>query len=105
MSKQDTHFFNVFSLVIGLLVAVAVRLFARARIVASRTQDLQVLTQADYSRNVDARIHPLAQEPIAGRHNSPLACQAEHAADAGSADDAALAEQRTRPLEPDCEPF
>src|SRR5207244_4494688 len=43
VSKQDTHFFNVFSLVIGLLVAVAVGLFALARIVASHTQDLQVL--------------------------------------------------------------
>ena len=34
VSKQDTHFFNVFSLVIGLLVAVAIGLFALARIVA-----------------------------------------------------------------------
>ena len=34
MSKQDTHFFNVFSLVIGLLVAVAVGLFALARTIA-----------------------------------------------------------------------
>ena len=31
MSKQDTHFFNVFSLVIGLLVAIAILLFALAR--------------------------------------------------------------------------
>ena len=27
MSKQDTHFFNVFSLVIALLVAVTIALF------------------------------------------------------------------------------
>ena len=43
MSKQDTHFLNVFSLVIGLLVAIAIVLFALARIVASHTQEKQVL--------------------------------------------------------------
>src|ERR1700691_2238277 len=34
VSKQDTHFFNVFSMVIGLLVAIAIALFALARVVA-----------------------------------------------------------------------
>ena len=85
MSKQDTHFFNVFSLVISLLVAVAVGLFALARIVASHTQNLQVLTEADYSKNVDARIHPLVREAIAGRDNSALAIKPAVAAAAGSA--------------------
>lgn len=84
MSKQDTHFFNVFSMVIGLLVAVAVGLFALARIVASHTQDLQVLSEADYSKSVAARIHPPAQVAIAGRDNSALAIKAATAA-AGSA--------------------
>ena len=73
MSKQDTHFFNVFSLVIGLLMAVAVGLFALARIVASQTQDLQVLTDAEYSKNVHARIRGPVQEAIAGQDNSALA--------------------------------
>jgi cytochrome c5 len=85
MSKQDTHFFNVFSMVIGLLAAVAVGLFALARIVASHTQDLQVLSEADYSKNVDARIHPPAQVAIAGRDNSALAIKPAEAAAAGSA--------------------
>jgi len=77
VSKQDTHFVNVFSMVIGLLVAIAIVLFALARIVASRTQDLQVLTEADYARNVAARIEPPAQEAIAGKDNSALAIKAE----------------------------
>jgi len=85
MSKQDTHFFNVFSMVIALLVAVAVGLFALARIVASHTQDLQVLSEADYSKNVDARIRPPAQVAIAGRDNSALAIKPAEAAGAGSA--------------------
>ena len=47
MSKQDTHFINVFSLVIALLVAFAIGIFVFARIVASHTQDRQVLSEAD----------------------------------------------------------
>ena len=85
MSKQDTHFVNVFSMVIGLLVAVAIILFALARYVASRTQDVQVLTEADYARNVAARIEPAAQEAIAGKDNSALAIKAEGPAAAAGA--------------------
>lgn len=77
MSKQDTHFFNVFSLVIGLLVAVAIGLFALARIVASQTQDLEVYTEADYARNVAGRITPLSHEAVAGQDNSALAIKPE----------------------------
>ena len=65
VSKQDTHFFNVFSLVIGLLVTIAIGLFALARIVASHTQNRQVLSEADYAKNVAERIAPPSHE--AGR--------------------------------------
>jgi cytochrome c5 len=85
MSKQDTHFFNVFSMVIALLAAIAIGIFALARIVASHTQDLQVLTEADYSKNVAARIAPLAQEAVAGQDNSALAIKPQGPAAAGSA--------------------
>lgn len=85
MSKQDTHFFNVFSLVIGLLVAVTIVLFALARVVASNTQEKQVLTEADYSRNVAARISEPSHEAVAGADNSALAIKAETPAGAGSA--------------------
>ena len=85
MSKQDTHFFNVFSLVIGLLVAVAIGLFALARIVASHTQDRQVLSEADYAKNVAARVAPPSEEAIAGHDNSALAIKAPGPAAAGSA--------------------
>lgn len=77
MSKQDTHFFNVFSLVIGLLVAIAIGIFALARIVASHTQDLEVYTEADYARNVAARLAPLSHEAVAGQDNSALAIKPE----------------------------
>ena len=85
MSKQDTHFFNVFSLVIGLLVAVTIGLFALARIVASHTQERQVLTEPDYSKNVAARIAEPSREAIAGADNAALAIKVETPAGAGSA--------------------
>jgi cytochrome c5 len=90
MSKQDTHFFNVFSLVIGLLVAVAIGIFALARIVASHTQDLAVYTEADYNKSVAARIAPPVREAIAGRDNTALAIKPETAQAAGSAAPASL---------------
>jgi cytochrome c5 len=77
MSRQDTHFFNVFSMVIGLLVAIAIVLFALARIVASQTQDLEVYTEADYAKNVAARIAPLSHEAVAGKDNSALVIKPE----------------------------
>jgi len=85
VSKQDTHFFNVFSLVIGLLVAVTIALFALARIVASHTQEKQVLTEPDYSKSVAARIAGPSQEAVAGADNSALAIKVETPAAAGSA--------------------
>jgi cytochrome c5 len=86
VSKQDTHFFTVFSLVIALLVAVAIGLFALARIVASHTQDRQVLSEADYAKNVAARIASPTQEAIAGHDNSALAMKAPGPAGAGTAE-------------------
>jgi len=84
VSKQDTHFFNVFSLVIGLLMAVAIGIFAFARIVASHTQDKQVMEEADYSRNVQARLAAPSREAVAGQDNTAMAIRIEGPA-AGSA--------------------
>lgn len=84
MSRQDTHFFNVFSLVIGLLVTVTICLFVLARIVASHTQEQQVLTEPDYSKKVAARITEPSREAIAGADNSALAIKVQTPAGAGS---------------------
>ena len=101
MSKQDTHFFNVFTMVITLLAAVTVGLFALARIVASRTQERQVFTEADYSRNVETRVRPLVQIAVAGRDNSALAIQVPAAA-AGSGTAAAIPKDGTELYEQTC---
>jgi cytochrome c5 len=102
VSKQDTHFFNVFSMVIGLLIAIAVGIFALARIVASHTQDLQVLTEPDYAKNVDTRLQPLSHEAIAGKDNSALAIKVEGPAAAGSAAVAAMPADGTAMFEQTC---
>jgi cytochrome c5 len=83
VSKQDTHFFNVFSLVIGILVAVAIALFAFARVVASKTQEKQMLVDAAYTKGVETRVQPFARVAVAGQDNSAL--KIESASPAGAA--------------------
>ena len=86
MSKQDTHFFNVFSLVIGLLVAVAIFLFALSRIVAGQTQDKEVFGEPNYLTSVTERIQPFSREAVAGQDNAALAiAPTKPAGQAGSA--------------------
>ena len=72
MSKQDTHFFNTFSLVIGLLVVVALGIFALARSVAAETQEKQMLVESHYLKGVSERVQPFARVAVAGQDNSAL---------------------------------
>jgi cytochrome c5 len=85
VSKQDTHFINIFSLVIGILAAIAIAIFALARNVASHTQDQQVLVEAQYLKSVDGRIQPFSHEAVAGADNSALAIKADAGAPAAGA--------------------
>lgn len=90
MSKQDTHFINIFSLVIGILVAIAIAIFALARNVASHTQDVDVRAEAQYLKSVDGRIQPFAQEAVAGQDNTRLAIKADTTAAAATGGSAAI---------------
>jgi cytochrome c5 len=87
VSKQDTHFFNTFSMVIGLLIVIAIGIFALARVVASETQDKQVLEEKSYLKSVEGHLQPVAKVAVAGADNSALAIKP----DAGSADAAGSA--------------
>jgi cytochrome c5 len=87
VSKQDTHFFNVFSMVIGLLIVIAIGIFALARVVASETQDKQVLEESRYLKSVQGRLQPAGQVAVAGQDNAALAIKA----DAGAAGQAGSA--------------
>jgi len=102
MNKQDTHFVNVFSLVIALLVAFAVSIFALARVVASRTQDLQVLTEADYAKNVAERLRLPSEEAVAGQDNSALAIKADLPAGAAGSAAVAIPKNGTELFEQTC---
>jgi cytochrome c5 len=73
VSKQDTHFFDVFSLVIGLLVVITIVLFAFARMLGGRLQTRDIYSQPDYLSSVAARIQPFSREAVAGQNNAALA--------------------------------
>jgi cytochrome c5 len=72
VSKQDTHFFNVFSVVIGLLVAVALMLFALARFIGDKTQVPETYADKAYVNSADERTRPLVRVAVAGQDNSGL---------------------------------
>jgi cytochrome c5 len=75
-NNQDTHFLNIFSLVIGLLAAIAILLLALARVVGNRTEVADVYQDPEYIQSVIARIRPVVREAIAGQDNSALKIQA-----------------------------
>ena len=83
MSKQDTHFVNTFSMVIGLLVVVALCLIALARVVAAHTQDTDVVEQRDFATSVASRIEPLSQEALVGHDNTDMAIKPDSPAGTG----------------------
>jgi cytochrome c5 len=75
VSKQDTHFFNMFSIVIALLAAITVGIFVLSRIVAGRTQEQHVLVERQYLEAVEERLQPVARVAVAGEDNSALAIE------------------------------
>ena len=72
MSKQDSLLFNNFSLVLGILVAVTLALFAFARHVGATRQLSQVTQDPRYIAGVEERLQPVARVAIAGQDNSAL---------------------------------
>jgi cytochrome c5 len=71
--SSDTHFFNSFSLVLGILVALAIMIFALARVVGGGAQARNVQTERLYLKEVQTNIEPVAHVAIAGKDNSALA--------------------------------
>jgi len=74
--QQDVKFINHFSLIIGILVALAVLIFAFSRSVAGRTQDVDVFKDSAYVADVQQRTAPFAREAIAGQNNAALKIEA-----------------------------
>lgn len=73
MSKHDSHFFNVFSVVLGLLVAFAIGVFAFAHYIGQREQATHVLTDPMLQQSVVERVSGPARVAVAGQDNSALA--------------------------------
>ena len=76
MSKSessDTQFFNSFSLVLGVLIAFAIVLFAVARSIGADSQGAAVLLEPLHLAAVQRNIAPFSQVAIAGKDNSALA--------------------------------
>jgi cytochrome c5 len=77
VSKKDSQFFNVFSLVLGILVAIALALIGVARAVGVNTQRVHVLEDAKYVAEVDARVRQPVRIAVAGQDNSALEIKEE----------------------------
>ena len=75
MSKHDDHFFNVFSVVIGLLVAVTIGIFVLARIAGYEHQGQYAGKVGPAAALVAERIAPVGQVAVAGQDNSAIAIQ------------------------------
>jgi cytochrome c5 len=73
MSKQDSHFFNNFSLVLGILFAVTIGLFVFARHIGEENQGKQVLTDPRYVESVKTRLQPEGRVALNAEDNAALA--------------------------------
>lgn len=76
MSKQDSQFINNFSLVLGILVAIAIALLVLARSVAARTQGVEIYDEPSYVAAVTNATEPFAREAVAGQDNSAMQIKA-----------------------------
>jgi len=72
VSKNDTHFFNVFSVVLGLLVTFAILMFALARYVGKHNQNVQVQEDPLMQQSIQERTALPARIAVAGQDNSAL---------------------------------
>jgi cytochrome c5 len=72
VSKHDSHFFNVFSVVLGLLVTFAILMFALARYVGKHNQLEQMQRDPLLQQSVGVRTSVPARVAVAGQDNSAL---------------------------------
>lgn len=84
--SSDTHFFNSFSLVLGVLIVFAIILFGVARSIGADTQGQGVLLDPLRLRDVQQNIAPIAHVAVAGKDNSALAIATAPAAAASAAE-------------------
>jgi cytochrome c5 len=71
--SSDTHFFNSFSMVLGILIFFSIVLFGVARSIGADTQAQSMLLEPMRLKDIHQNIAPFAHVAIAGRDNSALA--------------------------------
>jgi cytochrome c5 len=76
VANQDSHFRNVFSAVIGILVAVALVLLGLARLLDRSTVDERRADDSLVRAGILERIQPVGRVAIAGQDNAALAMTA-----------------------------
>jgi len=91
--SSDTHFFNSFSLVLGILILFAIILFGVARSIGADTQVKEVLLDPLHLKGVQQNIAPFAHVAVAGKDNSTLAIVTASAGAGPGADVPATGEQ------------
>lgn len=64
--SQDQKFFDLYSLVIGILAAVAIGIFVLAMNMAETTQDVFIREAPEYTAAVEERIQPVGQVYLPG---------------------------------------
>ncbi len=85
-ASSDTQFFNSFSMVLGLLIALAIVLFAFARSIGADVQERNILEDPLAVRNVRTNTEPFAHVAVAGHDNSALVAATKPAVAVPAAD-------------------
>ena len=88
MSKHDSKFFNTFSVVIGVLVAITLGIMALARSIGDPFEVARAADDNMVREEIASRLVPAGKVAVAGHDNSALAIVASSAA--GEAPKAAL---------------
>jgi len=71
-AEQDRKFFDMFMIVLGILVAMAIGIYGLAQTVQARTQDVYIQEDGAVEALVEDRIKPIGQVAIAGEDNTGL---------------------------------
>lgn len=72
-AAHDKKFFDTFLLVLGILIVIALGLYALARMVAGETQEAHIPADPAMKAAVAERIKPVAKLAVSGADNSALA--------------------------------
>jgi cytochrome c5 len=91
--SSDRHFFNSFSLILGILVVFAIVLFVVARMIGVGGQRKHVLLEPMRLKEIQRNISPFAHVAVAGHDNSALTVLAAPKSDGPAADVPTTGEQ------------